>query len=124
MIKRASALLMTMMFVISACSSSGASSAPSAAASQPAAPSTAASQAPAASSSAAAGAATLTIWADEKRAKAIKPLAASWATANGVNVVVESIASDLTTKFKTASQAGNPPDIVVWAHDVIGDFRY
>ncbi len=120
MIKRASALLMTMMFVISACSSSGASTAPSTAAS--AAATSAASQAPAASSSAAAGAATLTIWADEKRAKAIKPLAAAWATANGVNVVVESIASDLTTKFKTASQAGNPPDIVVWAHDVIGDF--
>ena len=28
----------------------------------------------------------------------------------------------MTTKFKTASQAGNPPDVVVWAHDVIGDF--
>ena len=30
--------------------------------------------------------------------------------------------TDHPTKFKTASQAGNPPDVVVWAHDVIGDF--
>ncbi len=52
----------------------------------------------------------------------IKPLAAKWATDNGVTVQVESVAQDLTTKFKTASQAGNPPDVVVWAHDVIGDF--
>ena len=69
-----------------------------------------------------AGAATLVIWADEKRAAAIKPLAAAWAADNGVNVQVEAVAQDLTTKFKTASQAGNPPDVVVWAHDVIGDF--
>ena len=69
-----------------------------------------------------AGGATLVIWADEKRATAIKPLAATWATENGVTVKVESIATDIMTKFKTASQAGNPPDVVVWAHDVIGDF--
>jgi arabinogalactan oligomer/maltooligosaccharide transport system substrate-binding protein len=62
------------------------------------------------------------IWADQKRAAAIQPLAQKWATDNGVTVKVESIASDIQTKFKTASQAGNPPDVVVWAHDVIGDF--
>jgi arabinogalactan oligomer/maltooligosaccharide transport system substrate-binding protein len=118
MIKRTSALFMTMVFVIGACSSAGTSNAPSSGASTPA------SQAPAASGSgaaASAGSATLVIWADEKRAKAITPLAAAWATENGVTVKVESIATDIVTKFKTASQAGNPPDIVVWAHDVIGD---
>lgn len=120
MIKRASVLFMTMAFVISACSSSGASTSPGGASVAPA------SQAPTASTAAnpsdGGAGATLVIWADEKRAKAITPLAAAWATENGVTVKVESIATDITTKFKTASQAGNPPDVVVWAHDVIGDF--
>jgi arabinogalactan oligomer/maltooligosaccharide transport system substrate-binding protein len=136
-------LLVAMIVIISACSSSGggASTAASAAASTAAsaaasvaAPSAAAStEASAAASteaSASAGAsaaasnsgATLVIWADQKRAAAIQPLAQKWATDNGVTVKVESIASDIQTKFKTASQAGNPPDVVVWAHDVIGDF--
>ena len=75
-----------------------------------------------AASQPAAGGASLVIWADEKRAKAIKPLAEKWATDNGVTVTVEAIASDIQTKFKTASQGGTGPDIVVWAHDVIGDF--
>ena len=35
---------------------------------------------------------------------------------------VEAITENLTTQFKTASQQGTGPDIVVWAHDVIGDF--
>jgi len=118
MIKRVSVLFMTMAFVISACSSGGASTSPGGASVAPA------SQAPVESAAASAGGAgaTLVIWADEKRAKAITPLAAAWATENGVTVKVESIATDITTKFKTASQAGNPPDVVVWAHDVIGDF--
>ncbi len=118
MIKRLGILLAAMAVIISACSSAGSSGAPSAAA-----PSGAASSAEAPSGAApSAGAATLVIWADDKRAAAIKPLAAKWATDNGVNVQVEAVAQNLTTAFKTASQAGNPPDIVVWAHDVIGDF--
>ena len=116
MVKRTGVLFVVLMFVISACSSGGASN-------PPAGSGAPASQAPVTSSSPAAsgGSADLVIWADEKRAKAIKPLAQQWATENGVNVQVESIATDIVTKFKTASQAGNPPDIVVWAHDVIGD---
>jgi arabinogalactan oligomer/maltooligosaccharide transport system substrate-binding protein len=119
MIKRVSVLFATMAIVISACSSNGASTSPGGASVAPV--SQAPAESPAASTGGAAGA-TLVIWADEKRAKAITPLAAAWATENGVTVKVESIATDITTKFKTASQAGNPPDIVVWAHDVIGDF--
>ena len=45
----------------------------------------------------------------------------AWAAENGVTVKVETIADQIITKFKTANTAGNPPDIVVWAHDVIGD---
>src|SRR5215212_7467635 len=129
-----------MVVIISACSSSGGGGASSAASA--AAPSTAASAEASSAASAGAGAsasadasagasaeasggansgATLLIWADQKRAAAIEPLAKQWATDNGVTVKVESIASDIIPKFKTASQAGNPPDVVVWAHDVIGD---
>ena len=119
MIKRLGVLLAAMAVIISACSSGGgASTAPSAA---PAA--TTAASAPAASEAApSAGSATLVIWADEKRAAAIKPLTDAWAKENGVTVQVEAVAKDLTTKFKTASQAGNPPDVVVWAHDAVADF--
>ena len=114
-------LLAAMAVIISACSSGGSSAAPSTAASEPsrARPPRPARRAPRPRRR---KSATLVIWADEKRAAAIKPLAAKWATDNGVTVQVESVAQDLTTKFKTASQAGNPPDVVVWAHDVIGDF--
>ncbi len=114
-------LLLGMVLVVSACSS-GASTAPSAA------PSAAASAAPsaeapsAAPSAATGGAADLVIWADDLRAKALKPLADQYAAENGVTVRVEAIAKDIQTKFKTASQAGTGPDIVVWANDVIGDF--
>ena len=121
MIKRIGSLLAATAIVLAACSSGGSTS--SGAAPSAAAPSTAAASAEAPAGSAAAGGnATLTIWADDKRAAAIKPLAQEWATANGVTVKVEAISQNLTTQFKTASQQGTGPDIVVWAHDVIGDF--
>jgi arabinogalactan oligomer/maltooligosaccharide transport system substrate-binding protein len=108
-----------MAVIIAACSSSGGSAAPTTGGGTSAAP---ASQPAASGPAASGGSAQLVIWADEKRAAAIKPLAAKWAADNGVSVTVEAIAKDIQTRFKTASQAGNPPDIVVWAHDVIGDF--
>jgi arabinogalactan oligomer/maltooligosaccharide transport system substrate-binding protein len=113
--------------IVAACSSGGSSPSPAASAAAPsAAASAAASGAPSAAASeaasAGAGAATLVIWADDKRAAAIKPLAQQWATDNGVDVQVQAITENLTTQFKTASQQGTGPDIVVWAHDVIGDF--
>ena len=80
MIKRFSALLALVAIVISACSSGSgtATTAPTTAATS--APSEAATAAPSeAASQPAAGAASLVIWADEKRAKAIKPLAEQWA---------------------------------------------
>lgn len=110
-------LLMGMVLVVSACTSGGgATTSPSAAAST--APS---AEAPSVAPSAE-PAAELVIWADDIRAKALKPLAEQYAAENGVKVTVEAIAKDITTKFKTASKAGTGPDIVVWANDVIGDF--
>ena len=117
--KRIGALLVAMIVIISACSSSGgggASAAASAAASTrqrarrrqarckheaSAAASPAASTEASASAGASAGAsaaasnsgATLLIWADQKRAAAITPLAAQWATENGVTVKVGVVAT-------------------------------
>jgi arabinogalactan oligomer/maltooligosaccharide transport system substrate-binding protein len=115
--KRFGTLLSLVAVVAAACSSSGSTSSP--AGSAGAAPSAAASQGAAASGAASA---TLTIMADDKRSAAIKPLAAKWASDNGVTVNIQDVSQNLTTQFKTASQQGTGPDIVVWAHDVIGDF--
>ena len=38
-----------------------------------------------------------------------------------MTVDVEAISKDIIPNFMTASQAGTAPDIVVWAHDVVGD---
>ncbi len=64
---------------------------------------------------------TLTIWADDQRTAALKPFADKFSAANGVHVQVQAISKDLQTTFVTASQAGKGPDIVVGAHDWIGN---
>ncbi len=116
------AVIMGLTLIVAACSGGGASTAPSAAAT------TAASEAPvtstepsAAASEGAAGGGELVIWADDKRAAALKPLADQFAADNGVTVTIEAIAADIIPNFLTASQAGTAPDVVVWAHDVVGD---
>jgi arabinogalactan oligomer/maltooligosaccharide transport system substrate-binding protein len=110
-------LMAAMVLIVSACTS-GATPAPSTGgggtASQPVT-----STEPNASGATSGG--ELLIWADDKRAAALKPLAAKFATDNGVTVKVEAISQDIIPKFLTASQAGTAPDIVVWAHDVIGN---
>jgi len=65
--------------------------------------------------------ADLVIWADQKRADALKPLADTFGTANGIKVAVQVVATDLQTNFVNANQAGNGPDIVIGAHDWIGN---
>jgi arabinogalactan oligomer/maltooligosaccharide transport system substrate-binding protein len=116
-----SGLLMTVAIVISACSGGG--GATTAPASSGAAPSTSAAPSSAAPSASGGGSTggELLIWADDKRAAALKPLADKFGQENGVTVTVEAISKDIIPNFKTASQAGTGPDIVVWAHDVIGD---
>src|SRR5262249_17839554 len=64
---------------------------------------------------------TLTIWADDQRAAVLKPFATKFGSENGVTVNVQAISKDLQTNFVTASQAGKGPDIVVGAHDWIGN---
>ena len=64
---------------------------------------------------------SLTIWADDKYSRAIKESAAKWGELNGVQVNIQAVSKDLQTVFVTASQAGKGPDLVMGAHDWIGN---
>ncbi|MEH0929536.1 sugar ABC transporter substrate-binding protein [Micromonospora sp. CPCC 205558] len=63
----------------------------------------------------------LVIWADDKRTAALKPFAEKFGQENGVAVEVQAVSKDLQTNFVTASQQGSGPDVVVGAHDWIGN---
>ncbi|MEV6344679.1 maltose ABC transporter substrate-binding protein [Actinoplanes sp. NPDC051851] len=63
----------------------------------------------------------LVIWADDKRAAALKPFADKFGTENGVTVTIQAISKDQQTTFLTASQQGSGPDVMVGAHDWIGN---
>jgi arabinogalactan oligomer/maltooligosaccharide transport system substrate-binding protein len=63
----------------------------------------------------------LVIWADDKRAAALKPFADRFGAANGVTVKIQAISKDQQTTFVTASQQGSGPDVMVGAHDWIGN---
>jgi arabinogalactan oligomer / maltooligosaccharide transport system substrate-binding protein len=74
-----------------------------------------------ASGSGSEGGVSLTIWADDKYSRAIKDSAAKWGAENDVKVNVQAVSKDLQTVFVTASQAGKGPDLVMGAHDWIGN---
>jgi arabinogalactan oligomer/maltooligosaccharide transport system substrate-binding protein len=61
----------------------------------------------------------VTIWADDKRAAVLSEFAKSFQ--GGFTLKVQAVSKDLQTNFVTASQAGKGPDIVVGAHDWIGN---
>jgi len=63
----------------------------------------------------------LVIWADDKRTAALKPFAEQFGKDNGVTIEVQAISKDLQTNFVTAHQSSNGPDVVVGAHDWIGN---
>ncbi|RSN05135.1 maltose ABC transporter substrate-binding protein [Nonomuraea sp. WAC 01424] len=103
------AALSTLAFAATACGDSGAP----APAAQPSGP--ASSSAPAPSGG------TLVIWADTNRVKPLKPFADQFGTENGVTVEVKEISKDNQQTFLTASQQGSGPDIMIGAHDWIGN---
>src|SRR5664279_701665 len=84
-----------------------------------------ASSKPSASSSAsgapARGNADLVIWTDPLKITAVKKVADAFGKANGITVNVQAVSSDLQTAFVTANAAGHGPDVVVGAHDWIGN---
>ncbi|GIF08133.1 sugar ABC transporter substrate-binding protein [Actinoplanes siamensis] len=63
----------------------------------------------------------LVIWADDKRSAALKPFADKFGQENGVTVTIQAISKDQQTTFLTASQQGSGPDVMVGAHDWIGN---
>ena len=65
--------------------------------------------------------ADLVIWADQKKADSLKEIAKSWGQEQGITVAIQIVANDLQPAFITANQAGNGPDIVMGAHDWIGN---
>ncbi|NUW39179.1 sugar ABC transporter substrate-binding protein [Nonomuraea rhodomycinica] len=104
------AALSALAVAVTACGGGGDKAAPSAA--------------PTGSSGATAPAAQggkLVIWADPNRVKALKPFAEQFGTDNGVTVEVKEISKDNQQVFLTASQQGSGPDIMVGAHDWIGN---
>jgi arabinogalactan oligomer / maltooligosaccharide transport system substrate-binding protein len=74
-----------------------------------------------ASDGGAGGGVSLTIWADDKYSRAIRGSAAQWGEQNDVRVNIQTVSKDLQTVFVTASQAGKGPDLVMGAHDWIGN---
>ncbi|MGD9960968.1 sugar ABC transporter substrate-binding protein [Nocardioides sp.] len=67
------------------------------------------------------GDADLVIWTDPIKLAGVQKVADDFASANDVSVSVQAISADLQTNFVTANSAGNGPDIVVGAHDWIGN---
>lgn len=65
--------------------------------------------------------ADLVIWTDDVKAGALKDVAQKWGEEQGITVAVQSVASELQANFISANQAGNGPDILVAAHDWIGN---
>lgn len=72
---------------------------------------------------AAAGGPALTIWADEIRAPVLEELAAGFTDQYGVGVeIVQKGFGNLRSDFVVAAPTGEGPDILVGAHDWIGEF--
>ena len=67
------------------------------------------------------GDADLVIWTDALKIDAVKTVADTFAEDNGISVEVQAVSTDLQPNFVTANSAGNGPDVVVGAHDWIGN---
>jgi len=64
----------------------------------------------------------LVIWADDTRAPVLEDLGAAFEAEFGVAVVVQEYGfGDIRDNFKTAGPAGEGPDIIIGAHDWLGE---
>lgn len=64
--------------------------------------------------------ADLVIWADGTTAPVVQKLADQFASKNGVKVSVQ-IATDVRGQYETAFKAGQAPDVIIGAHDWMGE---
>lgn len=65
---------------------------------------------------------SLTIWADDTRSPALQAVAGDFEAEFGVTVVIEELGfGDIRDLMSTAAPAGEGPDIIVGAHDWLGE---
>ena len=65
---------------------------------------------------------TLTVWSSEKQQDFIRKVGQEFTRDTGVTVEVQQITfGDIKTKFLTAAQAGEGPDIIIGAQDWLGE---
>ncbi len=80
------------------------------------------SNAPAESGAASSAAGSLTIWADETRIEAFQAVGESFTAATGITLdIVQKPTADIKTDFIAQAPSGAGPDLVVGAHDWVGD---
>lgn len=65
--------------------------------------------------------ADLVIWADQLRADALRPFVEQFGKDNGISVQVQFV-TDVRGDFSAATQSGTGPDVIVGAHDWLGEF--
>ena len=64
----------------------------------------------------------LVVWADDTRAPILEELGAEFEAEFGISVVVQELGfGDIRDQFKTAGPAGEGPDIIIGAHDWLGE---
>ena len=63
----------------------------------------------------------LLVWMDNDRGRALAPIVEKFKTDLGLKVTIEA-PEKITDSFPIAAQAGKGPDIVVWAHDKVGEW--
>ncbi|MBK8432028.1 MAG: extracellular solute-binding protein [Chloroflexi bacterium] len=64
----------------------------------------------------------LTIWADDTRAPVIEALGAQFSEEYGVGIIVQQVGfGDIRENFTVAAPAGEGPDIIIGAHDWLGE---
>jgi maltose/maltodextrin transport system substrate-binding protein len=63
----------------------------------------------------------LLVWMDNERGRALAPIVEKFETDLGLKVTIET-PEKITDSFPIAAQAGKGPDIVIWAHDKVGEW--
>jgi maltose/maltodextrin transport system substrate-binding protein len=63
----------------------------------------------------------LLIWMDNQRGRALGPIAQKFQSELGLKVTIET-PEKITDTFPIAAQAGKGPDVVIWAHDKVGEW--
>jgi maltose/maltodextrin transport system substrate-binding protein len=63
----------------------------------------------------------LLIWMDADRSHGLAPIAKKFESDFGIKVKIET-PEKITDSFPIAAQAGKGPDIVIWAHDKLGEW--